>query len=154
MGGTGTTLRSSGSRTGLLSPPAAGVVAYWVSMSRRGLLDDPGICFQKIQDGKESLLHLPPFSFFRLFSFFLFFQAFYFIIVSSIQYVGSTFALFTVPVFLGPPHTPPLLCCRRRFLRRATPPHGLSPSPPCRSSTPSVTVSFVFREHPVDILVG
>lgn len=71
MGGTGTTLRSSGSRTGLLSPPAAGVVAYWVSMSRRGLLDDPGICFQKIQDGKESLLHLPPFSFFRLFSFYL-----------------------------------------------------------------------------------
>lgn len=73
MGGTGTTLRSLGSRTGLLSPPAAGVVAYWVSMSRLGLLDDPDICFQKIQDGKESLLHLPPFSFFRLFSFFLYF---------------------------------------------------------------------------------
>lgn len=31
--------------------------------------------------------------------------------------MGSTFALFTVPVFLGPPHTPPLLCCRRRSLR-------------------------------------
>lgn len=154
MGGTGTTLRSLGSRTGLLSPLAAGVVAYWVSMSRRGLLDDPGICFQKIQDGKESLLHLPPFSFFRLFSFFLFFSSILF--YYSFKYTVRWFDIRTVhdPRVPRSPHTPPLLCCRRRSLRRATPPHGLSPSPPCRSSAPSVTVSFVFREHPVDILVG
>lgn len=73
MGGTGTTPRSFGSRTGLLRPPAVGVVTYWVRTSRLGLLEDPGICFRKIQDGKERLLHLPPFFFFCLFSFFLFF---------------------------------------------------------------------------------